>query len=106
MTEPTNNGALGLVLKEINSFRIEINQRLDRLVTTEAFAAEQRRVDERFREQSKDAEAEVTARKEADAEIRLGLARTAGLVKWAFASIVLPCAALVATIFLAMKGAS
>ncbi|MCG7285348.1 hypothetical protein MHY85_05080 [Cellulomonas sp. ACRRI] len=49
-----------------NAIRAEFNARLDRLVTTEAFAAEQRRVDQRFAEMGQDIVDERLAREKAD----------------------------------------
>lgn len=47
-----------------DSLRAEFNQRLDRLVTTEAFTAEQRRVDERMAAMGQDIVDERLARQE------------------------------------------
>lgn len=95
-----------VVLGELRSLRSEMNQRLDRLVTTEAFAAEQRRVDQRHDALGQDIVDERESRKSAITDLKTQQAKTASNVRWAFAAIVLPTAGLVTTIVLALRGGS
>jgi hypothetical protein len=50
-----------IILDELRGTRREINDRLDKLVTTEAFQAEQRRVDDRHEEHTRNTNAEHIA---------------------------------------------
>ena len=50
-----------IILDELRGTRREINDRLDKLVTTEAFQAEQRRVDDRHEEHTRNTNAEHLA---------------------------------------------
>lgn len=93
-----------MILADLRAMRTEMNQRLDRLVTTEAFAAEMRRVDDQFARVSKDLVVESKQRELEDAEIKSGLDRNAANIRWAFAAVVIPAAGLVTTIVLAMRG--
>jgi len=53
-----------IILDELRGTRREINDRLDKLVTTEAFQAEQRRVDDRHEEHTRATNAEHAAIRE------------------------------------------
>lgn len=93
-----------IVLEELRALRTEMNLRLDRLVTTESFVDERLRVDQRYSSLGQDIVDERTSRKTAIEELKIQQAKTAANVRWAFAAIVLPCAGLVTTIVLALRG--
>ena len=89
-----------------DSIRAEFNQRIDRLVTQDAFAAEQRRVDEKMHAVLEDLADERSARELGLANERK--AREAGLqqssnaiqrqttlLRWLGASVVIPMAGLI-----------
>lgn len=93
----------------------QLNARLDKLVTTEAFAAEQRRVDDKFRDMAKsigEAKAssvdamndERQARKDGDAAQQKLIDKLVGNIRWIAVSIVIPIALFVANIYLARGG--
>jgi len=82
MPEPANDGALGLVLKEINEFRKEMNEQIRHLVTQEAFNAEQRRVDQRFTDLAGDISKEESERKESVKEVKDDIAKTSIFIRW------------------------
>lgn len=90
--------------QRLDSMRSEFNQRLDRLVTTEAFAGEQRRVDDRIA----DLQAALTAEKEARVsdkkEAEGKTARVAANLRWTAASIVIPIGLFATTIILNAQG--
>lgn len=93
-----------IVLDEVRALRGEMNQRLDRLVTTESFVDERWRVDQRYNALGQDIVDERTSRKTAIEELKAQQAKTNANVRWAFAAIVLPSAGLVTTIVLALRG--
>lgn len=89
------------------SIRSEFNQRLDRLVTTEAFAAEQRRVDERLSAMGQDIVDERLARQDelnkaiADRKEQLDkvhdrIAKLTANMRWIASSVLLPIGLFVA----------
>ena len=107
MPEPvTRDPVTQIVLDELRALRTDMNARLDKLVTQEAFAAEQRRVDQRHDSLGQDVVDERESRKTAITELKTAQAKTAANVRWAFAAIVLPTAGLVTTIALALRGGS
>lgn len=65
MTDVRQNNGIDpiqqIILDELRGTRREINDRLDKLVTTEAFQAEQRRVDDRHEEHTRNTNAEHQA---------------------------------------------
>lgn len=76
LVQATNTTEVHMILEELRtlrreqsngfeSLRAEFNARMDRLVTSDAFLGEQRRVNDRFLQTSKDIEAERELRKEA-----------------------------------------
>lgn len=75
-----------------------INTRLDKLVTQDAFQAEQRRVDERFREIKDDLVEERGARERAELESKASQRNIGLWVRWIAASILIPVALFVATL--------
>lgn len=93
-----------IVLDELRALRSEMNQRLDRLVTTESFVDERWRVDQRYNALGQDIVDERVSRKADVESLRNAQAKIAGNVRWAFAAIVLPSAGLVTTIVLALRG--
>lgn len=101
MAEPTVSE---IVLTELRALRTEMNLRLDRLVTTESFADERLRVDQRYNALGQDIVDERVSRKADVESLRTAQAKIAANVKWAFAAIVLPSAGLVTTIVLALRG--
>lgn len=74
------------------SMRSEFNQRIDRLVTSEAFTAEQRRVDEKFSSQGKEIADERASREAAFAAQQGRQDRLATNFKWLATSLILPLA--------------
>lgn len=66
-----------------DSIRSEFNQRIDRLVTNEAFAAEQRRVDDKFGSLGREIGEERGARKQSFEKLAVN-------VRWLAASLVVP----------------
>lgn len=66
-----------------DSIRAEFNQRIDRLVTNEAFAAEQRRVDDKFSSLGREIGEERGARKQSFEKLAVN-------VRWLAASLVIP----------------
>lgn len=105
MSEPApRDPVTQIVLDELRALRADMNARLDRLVTQEAFAAEQRRVDERHATLGVDVAGERLARK-ADVEtLRASLAKTAANIKWILAAVIIPSAAIVTSIVLYFRG--
>ena len=101
-----------IILDEVRAVRTDMNTRLDKLVTTEAFAAEQRRVDQQFTNLGQDIvdervarglalaaesttrreadDAETKSRKDADDAIRATAARSAFLWRWVTTGVVVP----------------
>lgn len=86
----------------------QLGQRLDKVVTAEAFAAEQRRVDDKFkdlnddivteRSQRQDAIAEEkAAREKGDAAQQAALDKLVSNQKWLIAAVLLPLAFFVVT---------
>jgi hypothetical protein len=71
MLEGTNDNGLpvwfGLLREDITAMRLDMNARLDRLVTQDAFSAEQRRVNEELARVKADQATEATTRATADA---------------------------------------
>ena len=114
--EPTGSDPLTrIVLEEVRALRTEMNQRLDRSVTTESFVDERLRVDQRYGALGQDIVDERTSRKaevltertdrKADVEsLRIVQAKIAANVRWAFAAIVLPTAGIITTIVLYARG--
>ena len=90
--------------QRLDQMRIEFNARLDRLVTTEAFAAEQRRVDDRFAAQGEDIVGEASARKADIKALRDAADKTQANLRWVAAAIVLPVALFVANLVLIRGG--
>lgn len=83
-----------------NAIRAEFNQRLDRLVTTEAFTAEQRRVDERFAAMGQDIVDERLARVDAFDKANERMAKLAANVRWVASALLLPIGLFVAGLVL------
>jgi len=105
----------GLLRGDLAEFRREMNQRLDRLVTQDAFEAERRRVDERHAQLGQDLvderEARVLAdknerdaRKQAQAELDKKAAATGLWIRWGVSLVVGIPAALVAMWALFLRG--
>lgn len=116
-----------MIIGELRTMRAEHNQRLDemrrdfsarldRLVTTEAFAGEQRRVDDRLTDLANDIaleraarttaiDAERSARKADKVEASVRADKVAANVRWLAAAIVLPIGLFIANIVLARGGA-
>ncbi|WP_235739006.1 hypothetical protein [Nocardioides alcanivorans] len=95
----------------------QLNQRLDRLVSTDAFNAEQRRVDDRLKDLADDIageraarvaaqETERSERKEGDKAQQATLDKLTTNLRWVAASIILPIALFVATLLMNMRGES
>jgi ABC-type multidrug transport system fused ATPase/permease subunit len=83
-----------------NSVRAEFNARLDRLVTTEAFTAEQRRVDERFSNLGQDIVDERIARVAEFEKANDRMAKLAANVRWVASALLLPIGLFVAGLVL------
>lgn len=83
-----------------DSMRAEFNTRLDRLVTTEAFTAEQRRVDERFAAMGQDIVDERLARVDAFDKSNERMAKLAANVRWVASALLLPIGLFVAGLVL------
>lgn len=90
-----------------------LGQRLDRLVTTEAFTAEQRRVDDKLKDLADDIAAErqqrtqaladeVTHRKDGDAAQQQALNRLIANQKWLVAAVLLPTAFFIFTTLISL----
>lgn len=73
---------LNYVRQDLAAFRQEVNTRLDRLVTQDAFEAERRRVDERIAGIGRELNAEKLARKEEATEFRGEIAKIGVWVRW------------------------
>lgn len=82
-----------------------INSRLDRLVSSESFVAEQRRVDDRLNRITIDIEAERQARKEGDQDQQKALDKLVANQRWLVAAVILPIALFLGTIIITTKGA-
>lgn len=107
--EPT----LGEALRRLHEIREDVragfarqDARLDKLVTNEAFLAEQRRVDERMKDIADDVVIERDDRSRGDAEQQKQLDKLTNNLRWLAASIVIPIALFLATILLTTKGAA
>ncbi len=94
-----------------------LNARLDKLVTADAFAAEQRRVDDRLKDLSDDIVQERTARLAAHADEKRAretgdqgqqttIDKLTANIRWVAAGIILPVALFIATLLMNMRGAS
>jgi hypothetical protein len=68
---------LGYLRQDLATFRGEVNARLDRLVTQDAFSAEQRRVDELVANLTKDLTREREERLAEDNELEMAIAKVA-----------------------------
>ena len=93
----------------------QLNARLDKLVSTDTFNAEQRRVDDRLKDLADDIaserEARLTAqeteraeRKEGDKAQKATIEKLTTNLRWVAASIILPIALFVATLLMNMRG--
>ena len=69
-----------------------LNARLDKLVTTEAFEAERRRVDEKFVAVAEDIAQERGERKALGKDMQTAIDKAGAWVKWLIAGIALPVA--------------
>ena len=85
-----------LILSSLRDFRQEVNARLDRLVTQEAFQAEQRRVDERNADLAKDIADEQAARIRAFGELEKKSDRLKGWIRWLVGVALVPLALFIA----------
>lgn len=83
-----------------DSLRAEFNQRLDRLVTTEAFTAEQRRVDERLSNLGQDIVDERLARLAEFEKANDRMAKLAANMRWVASALLLPIGLFVAGLVL------
>ena len=81
-----------------------INSRLDQLVTTGAFAAEQRRVDEQLSRLTKDITDEAVARREGDEAQQKSLDKLTALMRWYVVAIIVPVALFVANLYMSKSG--
>ena len=105
MPDPiTRDPVTQIVLDELRALRIDMNARLDRLVSQEAFSAEQRRVDDRHAALGQDVVDERLARKADVDTLRVSLTKTAANVRWAIAGIILPTALIITMIVIALRG--
>lgn len=93
----------------------QLNQRLDRLVTTDAFAAEQRRVDDRLKDLADDIASEradrvaavadeKTLREAGDARQQTQLDKLTTNIRWVAASIALPVGLFIANLVINSRG--
>jgi hypothetical protein len=80
-----------------------VNQRLDRLVTTEVHAADLRRVDDRLNELAADISAEREDRRKGEADLQTQIQRLITTIRWVAAAIILPIALFAANIILARQ---
>jgi len=126
MPEPRSDPSISeIVLGELRALRTDMNARLDRLVTTEAFAAEQKRVDQQFTNLGQDIvderiargqaiaieattrreadEAEILAREKAATAAASAAARTVVWFRWAIGVLAVPAVALF-SFWLSTKG--
>lgn len=94
-----------------------LGARLDKLVTADAFAAEQRRVDDRLKDLGDDIVQERTARltaqadekkarQEGDQAQQVTLDKLTTTLRWVAAGIILPVALFLATLFMNTRGGS
>lgn len=92
-----------------------LDKRLDRLVTNEAFAAEQRRVDEKFRDLADDITTERTQRQSAiaeekqtrekgDAAQQTALDKLVANQKWLVVAVLLPIGLFLANLYFGSRG--
>ncbi|MGN6324504.1 hypothetical protein [Pseudolysinimonas sp.] len=97
-SDDTFDRFFGLLRDDLATFRREVNERLDKLVSADAFAAEQRRVDERIKVVDDKLNAEVEARKAAmaaeeaarklmAAELEKKNARTGSWIRWTIGTL-------------------
>lgn len=95
----------------------ELNKRLDKVVSADAFAAEQRRVDDRHKDLQAGIAAEAAARQSAldrereerkagDAAQQVALDKLTTTQRWVAAAIVLPIALFVITVFINLSSAA
>lgn len=93
----------------------QLNVRLDRLVPSEAFSAEQRRVDDRLKDLADDITserqtrqaaiaAEQKSREEADNRLQVSLDKMIATQRWVVAAILLPVFLFAATLFINLRG--
>lgn len=81
-----------------------INSRLDRLVSTDAFAAEQRRVDDKLKDLADDIAAERESRKIGDQQQQTALDKLIATQRWLLVAIVLPIALFLGNIYISRSG--
>lgn len=82
MTDDIPPRLFEILRADLATFRTEVNARLDRAVSADAFAAEQRRVDDRFSAQGREI-----------GELRASQAKVGAWVRWAVGfAISLPAA--------------
>ena len=81
-----------------------INSRLDSMVTTGVYVAEQRRVDDRLKDLADDISAEREARKSEITTVMAQMERTAVWLRWLAAMIVLPIVLFVVNIVISNGG--
>lgn len=109
------NGVLQMIVQQLremrteqrqafDSVRSEFNQRLDNLVTNGAFAAEQRRVDERNSNLGRELGSERTAREKGDEALERRIDKLTSNMRWIAASLVIPVALFVGNIILIRGG--
>jgi hypothetical protein len=96
--------ALDETRKDMRDGFAQLNQRLDKLVTTDAFNAEQRRVDDRLKDLADDIAAEKVQRVEGDANQQKSLDKLVATQRWVAAAILLPIALFVATLIMNVRG--
>lgn len=96
--------ALDETRKDMRDGFAGLNQRLDKLVSTDAFNAEQRRVDERLKDIADDLAAEASARQAGDADQQKALDKLVSNQKWILTAILLPIGLFLASLYVTAKG--
>ncbi len=81
-----------------------LDKRLDRLVTTEAFAAEQRRVDDKLKDLADDIATEQQERKAGDESQRSDLNRFSANQKWLVVSVLIPIGLFITNLLMSRGG--
>lgn len=89
---------------DMRSLFAQLNSRLDTLVSSDAFLAEQRRVDERIKDLADDIAAEREQRAAGDTAQQKTIDKLTANIRWVAAAIVLPIALFLASIVMSAQG--
>lgn len=96
----TDEPTLGELKRTMESGFATVHASLSKMVDQGVYAADQRRIDERFVDMKVDQAEEKVERKNGDKDQQVQLDKLAGNIKWAFVSVFLPVAFFAVNIYL------